>query len=117
MPTVNLRFCNARRRARQAVPHGHGRACSRLRYSFCCQQLLCMLYFVHPFLSGGFAMRLTRAITHIRLADANPGKLAQLDALADAYMSLCQQYVTAFCTDVAPDKYAAAWLASPLSAR
>ena len=62
-------------------------------------------------------MRLTRAITHIRLADTNPGKLAQLDALADEYMSLCQQYVTAFCTDTAPDKYADAWLASPLSAR
>jgi hypothetical protein len=62
-------------------------------------------------------MRLTRALTHIRLADANPGKLAQLAALADEYMWLCQQYVTAFCTDVAPDKYAAAWLASPLSAR
>ena len=62
-------------------------------------------------------MHLTRAITHIRLADANPGKLAQLDAVADEYMWLCQQYVTAFCTDVAPDKYAPAWLESPLSAR
>jgi hypothetical protein len=61
-------------------------------------------------------MRLTRAITHIWLADANPGKLAQLDALADEYMRLCQQYVRAFCTDTAPDKYADAWLASTLSA-
>jgi hypothetical protein len=62
-------------------------------------------------------MRLTRAITHIRLSDTNAGKMAQLDALADAYMTLCQQYVTAFCIGVAPDKYADAWLDSPLSAR
>ncbi len=62
---------------------------------------------------------LTRAITHIpiRLDAANVGKLAQLDALAEAYLALCQQYVTAFCTDVEPDKYADAWLDSALSAR
>ncbi len=62
---------------------------------------------------------LTRAITHIpiRLDAANVGKLAQLDALAEAYKALCQQYVTAFCTDVEPDKYADAWLDSALSAR
>ena len=41
-------------------------------------------------------MHLTRAVTHIRLADANAGKLAQLDALADEYRRLCQQYTTAF---------------------
>jgi hypothetical protein len=58
-----------------------------------------------------------QAITHIRLSDANTGKLAQLDALADAYMALCQQYTTTFCTDVAPHKFAPAWLPSPLSAR
>ncbi len=62
-------------------------------------------------------MKLTRAVTHIRLSDANASKLAQLDALADAYMRLCQQYTTAFCTTVEPDKYADAWLPSPLSAR
>jgi len=62
-------------------------------------------------------MKLTRAVTHIRLSDANASKLAQLDALADAYMRLCQQYVIAFCTDVEPNKYADAWLSSPLSAR
>src|SRR6266498_2655316 len=62
---------------------------------------------------------LTLAITHIpiRLDAANVGKLAQLDALAEAYLALCQQYVTAFCTDVEPDKYADAWLDSALSAR
>ena len=62
-------------------------------------------------------MRLTRAITHIRLRDANSGKLAQLDVLATEYVRLCQAYVTAFCTEVQPDKYADAWLSSPLSAR
>ena len=62
-------------------------------------------------------MQLTCAITHIRLLDANAIKLARLDVLADAYMTLCRQYVTAFCTAVAPDKYADAWLESPLSAR
>jgi hypothetical protein len=62
-------------------------------------------------------MRLTYAVTHIRLSDANAGKLAQLDALAEAYMQLCQQYLTAFCTDSIPDKFAEAWVASPLSAR
>src|SRR6266511_790777 len=62
---------------------------------------------------------LTRAITHIpiRLDAANVGKLAQLDALAETYLALCQQYVTAFCTDVEADKYADAWLDSALSAR
>lgn len=32
-------------------------------------------------------------------------------------MRLCQQYVTAFCAEVEPNKYADAWLLSPLSAR
>jgi hypothetical protein len=62
-------------------------------------------------------MWLTRAITQIRLLDANSGKLARLDALASEYMRLCQAYVTSFCTDHLPDKYADAWLASSLSAR
>jgi Putative transposase DNA-binding domain len=62
-------------------------------------------------------MRLTRAVTYIRLSDANASKLAQLDALAAEYMRLCQQYTTAFCAEVEPDKFADAWLSSPLSAR
>lgn len=60
---------------------------------------------------------LTRAITHIRLVDANDGKVAALDALVAAYLPLCQQYVTAFCTDQAPDKFATPCLPSDLSAR
>jgi transposase len=62
-------------------------------------------------------MPITRAITHIRLSDANTGKLEQLDALAVEYLRLCQHYVTAFCTEQQPDKYAAAWLDSSLSTR
>ncbi|MFL5700722.1 MAG: zinc ribbon domain-containing protein [Ktedonobacteraceae bacterium] len=42
----------------------------------------------------------TKAVTHIRLLEVNPGKLAALDALAP----LCQQYITLFCTQEMPDK-------------
>lgn len=51
-------------------------------------------------------MKLTHAITHIRIADANASKLAQLAALAAEYMRLCQDYTTAFCTEVEPNKFA-----------
>ncbi|MGI8586293.1 MAG: RNA-guided endonuclease InsQ/TnpB family protein [Chloroflexia bacterium] len=60
---------------------------------------------------------LTRALTHIRLAAANDGKVATLDALVAEYMVLCRQYVTAFCTVQAPDKFASPCFPSPLSAR
>jgi hypothetical protein len=62
-------------------------------------------------------MRVTRAITHIPLRDVNASKLAQLDALADAYIRLCQEYTTAFCTTNSSDAYADPWIESPLSAR
>jgi putative transposase-like DNA-binding protein len=62
-------------------------------------------------------MRLTRAVTHIRLCDANYAKIAALDALATDYQQLCQQYTTYFCTEAQPDKYAAPCFASPLSQR
>ena len=45
---------------------------------------------------------ITKAVTHIRLTEANPGKLAALDALAPVYLALCQQYVTLFCTEERP---------------
>ncbi|HMA32913.1 MAG TPA: RNA-guided endonuclease TnpB family protein [Chloroflexia bacterium] len=61
--------------------------------------------------------KLTRAITHIKLAAANDAKVGALDALATQYRTLCQQYVIAFCTDQAPDKFAAPRLPSGLSAR
>jgi len=53
----------------------------------------------------GKPQRLTRAVTHIRLIEVNPGKLAALDDLAPVYLSLCQQYVILFCTDASPDKF------------
>src|SRR5260370_31051780 len=46
----------------------------------------------------------TRAVTHIRLVEGNPGKLAALDALAPVYLALCQAYVTLFCTTEPPNK-------------
>src|SRR5215467_4587148 len=62
-------------------------------------------------------MKLTRAVTHIRLCDANHAKIATLDALAAEYKALCQQYVTVFCTEAEPDGYAAPCFHSPLSQR
>src|SRR5262249_16747040 len=67
--------------------------------------------------AGGELMRLTRAVTHIRLGEANPAKLEALDALAADYLRLCQQYTTYFCTEAPPEKYAASRFASPLSQR
>ena len=50
---------------------------------------------------------LTRAVTPIRLIEANPGKLEVLDQLIAVYLPLCQQYVSLFCTQEAdPDKFA-----------
>ena len=49
--------------------------------------------------------RITKAVTHIRLLEVNPGKLAALDQLAPVYLALCQQYVTLFCTEEHPDKF------------
>jgi hypothetical protein len=59
-------------------------------------------------------MRLTRAVAHIRLCEANHAKIAALDALA---LRLCQQYTTYFCTQAQPDQYAAPRYESPLSQR
>ncbi len=60
---------------------------------------------------------ITRTVTHIRLNEANPGKLEALDALASAFLALCQQYVTHFCTEADPNKYAAPLFETPLSER
>ena len=62
-------------------------------------------------------MKLTKAVTHIRLAGANAGKLVTLDALAEVYMALCQQYVAHFCRDAEPNKFAAPCFDSQLSQR
>src|SRR5229473_1772003 len=60
---------------------------------------------------------ITKAVTHIRLEAINAGKLAALDALAQVYLALCQQYVILFCTDEHPDKFHATCFATPLSER
>ncbi len=48
---------------------------------------------------------ITKAVTHIRLDEANTGKLTALDELAQVYLSLTQQYVTLFCTEEHPDAF------------
>jgi hypothetical protein len=65
----------------------------------------------------GTPQRITKAVTHIRLLEVNPGKLAALDALAPVYLSLCQQYVTFFCTEGQPDKFHPPVFRTPLSER
>src|SRR5438105_742215 len=60
---------------------------------------------------------ITKAVTHIRLIEVNPGKLATLDALAAVYLALCQQYVILFCTQEQPDKFHAPVFSTPLSER
>ena len=59
----------------------------------------------------------TRAVTHIRLEEANVGKLAALDALAPVYLALCQQYIDLFCTLEPPNKLRDPCYATPLSER
>jgi hypothetical protein len=60
---------------------------------------------------------ITKAVTHIRLIEVNPGKLAALDALAAVYLALCQQYVILFCTQEPPDAFRDTIFATPLSER
>ena len=56
---------------------------------------------------------ITKAVTHIRLEAVNAGKLAALDSLAQVYLSLCQQYVTLFCTEEHPTSSAPLCLSPP----
>jgi transposase len=65
----------------------------------------------------GEPQRITKAVTHIRLIEANPGKLAALDALAPVYLALCQQYTTLFCTEERPNKLRAPLFETVLSER
>jgi IS605 OrfB family transposase len=60
---------------------------------------------------------LIHAITHIPLRDTNQVKLDALNAIADVYLKLCQQYTTYFCQDAEPDAYADPHLSSALSQR
>src|SRR3954453_13007620 len=68
-------------------------------------------------LSQGISPTLTKAVTHIRLVEVNPGKLAALDALVPVYLALCQQYVTLFCTQESPNKLRDPLYQTPLSER
>jgi len=65
----------------------------------------------------GEPQRITKAVTHIRLIEANPGKLVAIDTLAPVYLALCQQYVTLFCTKERPNKLRAPLFQTPLSER
>src|SRR5579859_4906661 len=65
----------------------------------------------------GEPQRITKAVTHIRLAETNSGKLAALDQLAHVFLPLVQQYVTLFCTDEMPDAFRAPCFPTELSAR
>jgi hypothetical protein len=60
---------------------------------------------------------ITKAVAHIRLTQANPGKLAALDALAPVFLSLCQEYVTLFCTTEQPNPFHPPLFETPLSER
>src|SRR5260370_40755596 len=60
---------------------------------------------------------MTHAVTHIRLIEANPGKLEALDRLVAVYLALCQQYVILFCTQADPNSYAVPIYATELSER
>jgi len=55
----------------------------------------------------------TYAVPHIRLLEANTGKLEALEQLVVVFQALCQQYLTRWCTaesdaSDAPDRYAPA---------
>jgi len=63
----------------------------------------------------GEPQRITKAVTHIRLAETNPGKLVALDQLTQVFLPLVQQYVTLFCTDEMPDAFHAPCFSTELS--
>ncbi|HEX6553782.1 MAG TPA: transposase, partial [Ktedonobacteraceae bacterium] len=65
----------------------------------------------------GEPQTITKAVTHIRLLEANAGKLAALDTLAPVYLALCQQYVTLFCTDELPNAFYVPCFLTELSER
>jgi hypothetical protein len=60
---------------------------------------------------------ITRALTHIRLIEANAGKLEALDQLVVEYLALTQEYVTHFCTAAEPNQYAEPVFETVLSQR
>ena len=71
----------------------------------------------HQPIGQSTSQTLTKAVTHIRLEEVNPGKLVALDDLAQVYLPLCQQYILLFCTEEKPDKFRATCFTTPLSER
>lgn len=65
----------------------------------------------------GEPQTITKAVTHIYLSAANPGKLAALDQLAEQFLALTQRYVTLFCTEELPDSFRAPCFPTSLSER
>src|SRR6266581_3058782 len=65
----------------------------------------------------GEPQHITKAVTHIRLVETNPGKLAALDRLSQVFLLLTQQYTTLFCTDELPDSFHAPCFETTLSER
>jgi hypothetical protein len=65
----------------------------------------------------GEPQTITKAVTHIRLDATNSGKLIALDALAEVYLSLTQQYAILFCTNEVPNGFRAPCFLTPLSER
>ncbi|GHO87494.1 zinc ribbon domain-containing protein [Dictyobacter formicarum] len=65
----------------------------------------------------GEPQTITKAVTHIGLEAANPGKLIALDQLAEVYLELTQQYTTLFCTDELPNGFRAPCFLTCLSER
>jgi len=65
----------------------------------------------------GEPQRITKAVTHIRLVETNPGKLTALDALAQVFLALTQHYTTLFCTDELPNAFHAPCFPTTLSER
>jgi len=67
-------------------------------------------------------MEITRAITHIKIQEANASKLLVLNRLAKTYMASVQEYVTTFCSVPIldypkPEKFSKPTFTSDLSAR
>lgn len=65
----------------------------------------------------GEPQTITKAVTHIGLEAANPGKSTALDQLAKVYLELTQQYVTLFCAAELPHGFRAPCFLTLLSER
>jgi hypothetical protein len=65
----------------------------------------------------GESQTITKAVTHIPLSAANPGKLAALDQIAVEFLALAQRYVTLFCADEPPNGFRASCFPTTLTER